>query len=36
MQLVVLQHCSDDPGASSVDPGTHPSSNPGLAGECRE
>ena len=34
MKLVVLRHCSDDPGASS-DPGTQPS-NPGLAGECRE
>ena len=40
---VVLQHCSDDPGASSdpgiqpsSDPGIQPSSNPGLAGECRE
>ena len=43
IQLVVLQRCSDDPGASSdpgtqlsSDPGTQPSSNLGLAGECSE
>ena len=36
MQLVVIQRCSDYPGASS-DPGTQPSSDPGLvAGEGRE